>query len=643
MRGMTKDQETTANSSPLLRRVCEALKNSAASECVRGKIRIEIVWSVPRQARDLYPHAHVDAADAAQTAKAHSVEAYVEQVLMTASYVDDQQAHTQQGVLFYALECFLYTLPQHQAALLYVSKLDSSGWGPKYPPKHLLPYLEAGSEVKRRLRTETTPSSSTSSTQTFDKSTSITRLLTEAFIFHFTSLSHWESTGRSPTVHHLSLHILARAQGAYLFPSSNDNQGKHVLSDGGLIKWWRSIVTSVVCRVRRLPKHQILDSRPFYIVPGYDRLESHELLPLPPSFNKNLAANVDQESPLPTGIEALAEAGWVYGYPYSLKGATSLHTPDQQLPPLPLAGPHFRAEQGDQLLDPNSIATLLPHFPDDPKSRFIAELARDAHENVGNDTSKKRPAPDTHSETPTPKHHAKDDSESSMATPPPGTPRRRGRRGRSAALSGSPSPVKLSSTQKQLMKERASLNAISADEFWQRMAFRQECCSGNAVGVFVALFTRLEYHEHQDVSQMESGNGRRFKGLHSQPLALPHNILQDIIFKRLMIDACNWSSLDASRELTRNWESALGHAIQRKGNLKEHLGVDDAERQQLLDNAADVGQGYIWDSVIMRGYSSQQLQAAEDKWKRDGEPVANGSSSITATPVNTLMVKRRKK
>ncbi|PWN35211.1 uncharacterized protein FA14DRAFT_133262, partial [Meira miltonrushii] len=498
--------------SRLLQTVRSALDNSAAAKSVRGKIRLEVLFSIPRQARELYPYAHYDAQDASKTARSYSVEAYIEHVFMTASYINEEaESEKKEGEpegktgprLMYALECFLYTLPKHRSAVLYVSKLDSSGYGPRLPAKHLQPFLPRQKD-----------DASSSAAAPLHASTSITRVITEAFIRHFASLDHWNGQDkRLPKVDHLSLHILARAQGAYLFPSSNENSTKHVLSDGQLIKWWRSVVTSVV----GLAKSNQLDVRPFYIIPGYDRLESHILLPLPS-----------------------ADSDWVYGHPYSLKGAG---LPDgASLPPLPLSGPTF-GKDGEMVLastpsvTPSSlnaqhIATLLPHFPDDPKSRFIAELANDAHEITSI----------SHNSVPLNKRRAV------------------------GAAVPIPTPVE----HENGMRERSALDRVSADEFWARMAFRQECCAGNAVGVFVALFTRQvlstdEPTVTKPVSNLTNGNTGGGRSMAGQPLALPHQILQDIIFKRLMIDDCDWSKSELSIDLTRNWEQAIGQALQRKG------------------------------------------------------------------------------
>lgn len=638
--------------SRLLQTVQSALDNSAAAKSVRGKIRLEVLFSIPRQARELYPYAHYDAQDASKTSRSHSVEAYIEHVFMTASYAneeagtEEEQPKVKNGArLMYALECFLYTLPKHKSAVLYVSKLDSSGWGPRLPAKHLQPFLPRQKD-----------DASSSAAAPLHASTSITRVITEAFIRHFASLDHWNGQDeRLAKVDHLSLHILARAQGAYLFPSSNENSTKHVLSDGQLIKWWRSVVTSVV----GLAKSNQLDVRPFYIIPGYDRLESHILLPLPS-----------------------ADSDWVYGHPYSLKGAG---LPDgASLPPLPLSGPTF-GRDGKMVLastpsvTPSSlnaqhIATLLPHFPDDPKSRFIAELANDAHEitSISHNSiplNKRRavgataPIPasvehdnvrQTRSSTPGARRSA------TPSTPPPSSGMARGsRRASSRSGTSSPSPVKLTTTQRQGMRERSALDRVSADEFWARMAFRQECCSGNAVGVFVALFTRQilsndESIVNKSISNPANGNTGGGRSMAGQPLALPHQILQDIIFKRLMIDDCDWSKGELSVDLTRNWEQAIGQALQRKGNLKVALSEEMAEKE-LTGDPRLVGKEMVWTETVLQGPTKAEITEAEKKWKESvggDEAAAKVEQEATSDPrraaiamqtVNVLPIKRKKK
>jgi regulator of Ty1 transposition protein 109 len=563
----------------LLHHVKESLIHSAAAHSCRGSIRLHVLFSTPRPAKDLYPFAHVDTGDQNNLRSTTPVEAYVEHIIMTASYTEEGQ---EQGRLMYALECFLYTLPKHKSSLLYVSKLDSSGWGPKAIPKHLQASLLG---------------SLSQGDPSWDSSSSITRVITKDFLSWFASLSHWSSNASLPSIRHISIHILARAQGAYLFPNSNDNKGKHLLSDGALIKWWRSVMSSVVCGVRRRAP---IEAKPFYIIPGYDRLESHELLPLPPPR----PALYESKEVLPTDNQALSEAGWVYGHPYSKVVV------DDRLPPLPLSGPSF-STIGNPEFDPRRIAMLLPYFPDDPKSRFIVEIARDSYEHAklpkrkANDEDNGSEIKKARIDTENGDDLRKDEDKETIKVP-----------------SNTPTSLDL-----KAIRETRALDAVTPEEFWERMGFRQECCAGNAVGVFVCLFTKADWRDWEIESTRDNVE------MSSQSLALHLPLVPDLIRKHLMRDACDWSLAEGSRELTKAWDEAVERAARRKG------GIDH------LKDTGEVGRDIIYSDVILRGATSEEIAAEEEKSKVDGQsnPINDLAATISAPQINTLNVKRKKK
>ncbi|UZJ51921.1 hypothetical protein CBS101457_001241 [Exobasidium rhododendri] len=591
---------STYKSQSLLTFVKDSLSNSAAAYSSRGKIRLHVLFSTPRIAKDLYPFAHIDAKDAAKTTKENPVEAFVEHVIMTASWEegeDSEERHHQikQGRMMYALECFLYTLPGQRSSLLYVSKLDSSGWGPSSIPRHLQAYLTHRQEDS-----------------SWDSSTSITRMITRAFLSYFASLSHWSDTNL-PAIRHISIHILARSQGAYLFPSSNDNKGKHVLSDGALIKWWRSLMSSVVCGVKRREKNAFrIEARPYYLIPGYDRLESHELLPLPPSSSTHSSAN----EKLHAGDQVLAEAGWVYGHPYSYKGA-NLDRETSSLPPLPLSGPSF-STTNNPAFDPEQIAMLLPHFPDDPKSRFIAELARDSYEHAAITKRKALPSSDGEEEEDGKKKARIEDSAEEKT---------------SSDAASKESTFVVSSIINKAMKERGALNKVSADEFWTRMGFRQECCAGNAVGVFVTLFTRYDEQEAGWINEPSKEGELEKVLMRSQAFALPHPTLPDLVRKHLMKDACDWSKAEGSRDLTRAWDDGVERAIKRKGGASQ------------VEEKVELGRDVVYADVILCGPTKEELVTAQQRYKESQEKLEDevGTATVPSTTVNTLSVKRKKK
>jgi regulator of Ty1 transposition protein 109 len=109
----------------------------------------------------------------------------------------------------------------------------------------------------------------------------------------------------------LVISLFGRAQGQYLFPGSVNNPGKHVLDDRSLVRWWAKVL------------QPLLESAPaatgYLLVPGLDHRETSALLP--------------------------SEHGrWITGHPLdSLYG----HVP---------------------------VRCRIPHFPDDPKARFLDEL-----------------------------------------------------------------------------------------------------------------------------------------------------------------------------------------------------------------------------------------------------------------------------
>lgn len=106
--------------------------------------------------------------------------------------------------------------------------------------------------------------------------------------------------------------LFARSQDQYLFPGSIDNKGKHVLDDRGLVRWW--------CRVLDpINKHNPA-AQAHLLVPGLDKYETMGLLPSD-------------------------KAGWAVGHP--LKELFAVDLPPR---------------------------CVIPHFPDDPKARFLDEL-----------------------------------------------------------------------------------------------------------------------------------------------------------------------------------------------------------------------------------------------------------------------------
>lgn len=138
----------------------------------------------------------------------------------------------------------------------------------------------------------------------------------------------------------LVVSLFARAQNQYIFPSSVENSGKHVLDDRGLVKWWCRVFDPVLRGYEQESRTQdkgLLDKRietttttasAYLIVPGCDKFETRSFFPA--------TAKVDKPEHL----------RWIGSYPLS------------QICKTPTAPPRC----------------LVPRFPDDPKARFLIDL-----------------------------------------------------------------------------------------------------------------------------------------------------------------------------------------------------------------------------------------------------------------------------
>lgn len=499
----------------LRKALARALETHAPALSESGCLRLHTLFSRPLLVRSLYPLAHIHPSDACTPpdAPAH---VWQEQVLITAAWRPDDGDER----LAYALELYVYTLPEQSAALVYVSKLDTTGYGPRAHPRRIRTHLPG----------------------VYSQAPSMTSTLTSAAIDYFASRMHWARSD-SVAVQHVSVHVLARAQGAYLFPSSAAQASKHVLSDAALIRWWHACLSDVV-RARHDAGH--VDA--FYLIPGYQRLDSHAIVPLA------------QEPSTSSG------GAWHYGHPYSEKGSSRTA---ETLPPLPLHAAawepyrsHLTPSAAMQL---RTLATLIPVFPDDPKGRYINELCSTAHE----------PGflPKIHKgHKPAPEH-------------------------------------------REAMAERQALEKVSIDAFWEQMGFRQECSSGNAVGVFVV-----------GASARDAPSTTAPLPPEAQPLSLPHPLLPNLMLQHLQQDACVWSDAAQATRLTRQFYEGVDRALRRKGGASSR------------DDDALVGEGLVWLTVPLAAVSRDMVAQAEQR-ACEVVPAARG----TDAPVRMLGVKRRRR
>lgn len=212
----------------------------------------------------------------------------------------------------------------------------------------------------------------------------------------------WLARERQREGKKLVISLFARAQDQYLFPASIDNKNKHVLDDRGLVKWWCKVLDPIIWQYQaeeeRKPFQERLaegegsgtesrsgtTAKGHLVIPGYESYDTLRYVP---------------PSPVPN-----APQRWAATHPLL------------QIAPHPAAPPRC----------------LVPHFPDDPKARFLDELDEEL--------------PD---------------------------------RGEGVIADGG-TPSRSNGMWK-------SVNTL--DQFWEFMAFRQECSSGRIVGFIWVVLT----------------------------------------------------------------------------------------------------------------------------------------------------------
>lgn len=211
----------------------------------------------------------------------------------------------------------------------------------------------------------------------------------------------WLARERQREGKKLVISLFARAQDQYLFPASIDNKNKHVLDDRGLVKWWCKVLDPIIweyqaeeerkpfqerlakCKSSGTSSQSATTAKGYLVIPGYEPYDTLRYVP---------------PSPVPS-----APRRWAAAHPL-------LH-----IAPHPAAPPRC----------------LVPHFPDDPKARFLDELDEEL--------------PD---------------------------------RGEGVIVDGG-TPSRSNGMWKSVK---------TLDQFWEFMAFRQECSSGRIVGfIWVVL------------------------------------------------------------------------------------------------------------------------------------------------------------
>ncbi|KAF8133631.1 histone acetylation protein-domain-containing protein [Boletus edulis] len=312
------------------------------------QFHLHVLVSSPRKHSNLYPFA------------TPRPKTFLQDILVLLS----EQPTDSSRVFVSAIEASLYHVPSTSSAVLYISKVDSTGQGKPPSP---------------------TPS------------------LVRALVTYYV-----DPTTRPLPVAHLWVHLFARAQNQYLFPNSSEFPGKRPLTDVALCAWWKRQLSAVANDV--VARHEAMRIRLFYVLPGLGELEAAHALD---RVSTSASASATRSVP------------WSYGHPY---GQTEV--------PLPIG----RDEH---------IGDVIPWFDDDPKARFLDEIAYTTDAEGVRSPERKRPR--------------------TSRTAQRGDPDAEG-----------------SCIPKTEQTSRA-LGKVSIEEFWERMSFRQECIAGAVTGFFVMV------------------------------------------------------------------------------------------------------------------------------------------------------------
>lgn len=216
----------------------------------------------------------------------------------------------------------------------------------------------------------------------------------------------WLARERQREGKKLVVSLFARAQDQYLFPASIENKNKHVLDDRGLVKWWCRVLDPII----------------------WEYKAEGERKPFPERL-------VEGEASTTNGVSSQSEST-AKGY-LVIPGFEPYDTL-RYIPPAPVPNTPHRWATTHPLLQiaPHPAAPprcLVPHFPDDPKARFLDELDEEL--------------PD---------------------------------RGTDAMVADGGTPSRSNGQWKSVK---------TLDQFWEFMAFRQECSSGRIVGFIWVVIT----------------------------------------------------------------------------------------------------------------------------------------------------------
>ncbi|SCV74508.1 BQ2448_7537 [Microbotryum intermedium] len=223
------------------------------------------------------------------------------------------------------------------------------------------------------------------------------------------------------------LFTFAKSHGQYLFPASKENEKKKVLDDKGLVRWWKATLAKAVKEVERTEEGKKRGKiGMWYLVPGMNRLES---LPYVPDSQEGDGGS----------------STWVYGHPYRTL-SSPLHPPSRSTTTQGMTAAAAGAEV--------AFWDQIPCFPDDPKARFFHSLTSSTIAPSGNENDY-------------------DDVMTSLGS------------ATFASVALAKNQAEAIERERERERERLREGVLGGmEEWWERMGWRQECCSGVLTGFF---------------------------------------------------------------------------------------------------------------------------------------------------------------
>ncbi|KAJ9113940.1 hypothetical protein QFC19_000135 [Naganishia cerealis] len=481
---MISDKESTLPTEYLI----DHLRSNLSKSPVTHSLTVNVIESCPKRTTSLFPYIEdtpkvwaqqvlvTVAADVKQGAKGVTIDhASAENIREEQNATNamrnsdmpnacsNSASSKNNGKLFLcAMEAYVFHVPTTSSCLVYISKVDSTGYHPTV------------TAISENPASDTSPSNE----QPRTRLPPITYYLLKAFLSFYHPLSPSRSHQIQRPFHHRHVYVtlFARSATQYLFPNSVLG-GKKVLGGVKLCKWWRRTFEDVILDLQREQRgaNETTKALGFqnyltYFLPAYDHLEARSLVGI------NASPTIDAN----TSVQPSEHVEWRY-LPPADPSLNSL-----LFPPSSNSG----SFESEAIRISRPLGMVVPTFDDDPKARFLVELVMNSPLNklTKGKTRRHGTVDEVDNEQPDRKRQKLGTDNGQDVLSDTSTPTVNN----SSALDATSSSNALKDVRerrrndemKLRQQDEAALTAVSWDDFWTRMGYRQECISGDVTGFF---------------------------------------------------------------------------------------------------------------------------------------------------------------